>query len=268
MNVQKLAKIRILRSLIFPILRRFDFSIVIFHDLTKRIFFLKFWSHKGYWFYGSKRESFEINNFKKLISKSYKVIEVGAHIGYLTQFFENLVSSNGEVLVIEPSPINRKFLQKNINKKTLILPIALSDKSGNEKFYIDEYGGFTNSLKQNFTTSKNNELQETQFTKNTKVKYIQVEVSTIDEICNKHKFYPDFIKIDVEGAELEVLKGAKNILRSIRSIMIEISNNHEQIFDLLKIFDFMPLDDHGNILKWSRVDRDKLNKNFFFIKKK
>ena len=155
-----------------------------------------------------------------MILNSYKVLEVGAHIGYLTQFFEHLVSSGGKVIVIEPSPLNRKFLRKNIKKNTLILPIALSDKSGYQRFYVDSYGGFTNSLKKDFTSSKNNELEQTQFTQNTKVNGIEVEVSSIDEICERYTFYPDFIKIDVEGSELEVLRGANNILSSINSRLL------------------------------------------------
>ena len=116
------------------------------------------WSHKGYWFYGSRRDINEIKNLRKLIFSSSKVLEVGAHIGYLTQLFENLLSPNGQIIVVEPSPINRKFLTRNIKKTTLILPIALSNKIGNSKFFIDSYGGFTNSLKENFTFFKNIEL--------------------------------------------------------------------------------------------------------------
>jgi len=266
MFLQKLAKKKFLRSLILPILRKFDITIVIFHDLTKRFFFLKLWSHKGYWFYGSEREPNEIKIFKKLIFNSYKVLEVGAHIGYLTQLFEVLVSKNGQVFVVEPSPINLKFLKKNIRKNTFILPLALSNKLGNEKFFIDSFGGFTNSLRKDFTFYKNKELKETQFTKDTTVKCINIEVSTIDEICNKHNFYPDFIKIDVEGVELDVLRGGKEILKSIKSIMVEISNNHEKIFNLLKMLQFYPLDDSGNILDWTQLKKEKSNKNYFFVK--
>jgi len=266
MLFQELAKIRFLRSIVLPILNKFDITIFIFHDLTKRIFFLKLWSHKGYWFYGSKRESNEIKNFKKLILNSYNVLEVGAHIGHLTQLFEDLVSTNGQVFVVEPSPINRNFLKKNIRKKTFILPIALSNKLGNAKFFIDSFGGFTNSLKKDFTFSKNNELKQTQFKKNTIIKSIDIEVSTIDEICKKYNFYPDFIKIDVEGVELDVLTGGKEILKTIKSMMVEISNNHEKIFNLLKLLQFYPLDDSGNKIDWSELKKEQLNKNYFFVK--
>ena len=266
MLFQKLAKIRFLRSIVLPILKKFDITIVIFHDLTKRIFFLKLWSHKGYWFYGSKRESNEINIFKNLICNSSQVLEIGAHIGYLTQFFEYLVYPLGKVYVVEPSPNNRKFLKKNVKKSTLILPIALSNKLGEEKFFIDSYGGFTNSLKKDFTFSKNNELKMTQFTNNSKVSSIEVEVSTIDIICKKYKLQPDFIKIDVEGLELEVLQGGKEVLKSTKTLMVEISNNHEKIFNILEMHDFNPLDDAGNKVDWSAIKKEKLNKNFFFMK--
>ena len=47
--------------------------------------------HKGYWYYGKNREKSEINCFCKLIKKGDKVLEVGAHIGYVTQIFEKIV---------------------------------------------------------------------------------------------------------------------------------------------------------------------------------
>ena len=48
--------------------------------------------------------------------------------------------------------------------------------------------------------------------------------------------------------------------------MVEISNNHEKIFNILEMHDFNPLDDAGNKVDWSAIKKEKLNKNFFFMK--
>ena len=267
MILQKLAKINFLRSLIFPILRRFDFNIKISHDLTQKNFYLKTWSHKGYWFYGSRRESNEIKMFKKLVFKNYNVLEIGAHIGYLSQFFEKLTYPDGKIIVIEPSNLNQKYLEKNVKNSTKILKLALSNKTGNAKLFLDSFGGFTNSLKKDFTSEKNIILNKTQFTPTKSIHSIEVKVSTIDEVCQKFNFKPDFIKIDVEGSELEVLKGGFNTLKVIQSIMVEISYNHENIFSILRASNFEPINNNGDIIKWGELDKE-VSKNYFFKKSK
>ena len=145
---------KLFRKIIFPIFRLLDINFLYFHPITKRLFHLKFWSHKGYWFYGSKRESEEINLIKKLISNGDNVLDVGAHIGFLTQIFEDLIYQSGEVIAIEPSPKNLIFLNKNLKNQTKIIPVALSNKIGKGDLYLDNYGGFTNSLKNNTATIK------------------------------------------------------------------------------------------------------------------
>ena len=99
-----LAKNIITRAIFIPFLRNFNFSIKWKHDVTKRPFILKTWSHKGYWFYGKHREYNEINRFKEFINKNDCVIDIGSHIGYTTQIFEELVGENGTVFAAEPTP--------------------------------------------------------------------------------------------------------------------------------------------------------------------
>ena len=48
--------------------------------------------------------------------------------------------------------------------------------------------------------------------------------------------------------------------------MIEISNQHEKIFNLLKELDFEPLDYKGNVVGWSDLNKKILNNNYFFKK--
>ena len=109
-----LAELGILRTVLFPILSKFDFQICIKHDLTKRSFYLKFWSHKGYWYYGLSREGEEVDRFKELISEGSSVLEVGGHIGHVTQLFESLVGNSGKVLVAEPTKESLFYLKKNV----------------------------------------------------------------------------------------------------------------------------------------------------------
>ena len=109
-----LVKSQLLRLLFFPILRKLNFEIRWKHDITKRPVSLLTWLHKGYWYHGLDREFDEVERFKELINDGDCVLEVGGHIGYVTQIFEDLVGGNGLVYVAEPTPFSRYFLAKNI----------------------------------------------------------------------------------------------------------------------------------------------------------
>jgi FkbM family methyltransferase len=67
-------------------------------------------------------------------------------------------------------------------------------------------------------------------------KKINVDLISLDQFCYQNKIFPDIIKIDTEGFELEVLKGGLNLLKEKRPLIIFESNTQTErdlIFDLL-----------------------------------
>jgi FkbM family methyltransferase len=228
-----LANNNLLRSVFLPILRLLDFELCLKHDVTKRKFYLLSFLHKGYWYYGSKREENELKRFNELISRGDTVLEIGAHIGYVTQIFEELVGKTGKVLVAEPTEFSRQFLSKNIRSDTKILPVAVSNTIGQMDFYTEQFGGFTNSLVGEFTARKNKSLSESYHVQSTRITKTKVDVSTIDGICEQNCISPHLIKVDVEGAELNVLEGAAETLKNVHALMVEVNENHEEVYKLL-----------------------------------
>lgn len=257
-----LAKSGVLRSIFFPILGLFDIQIRIKHDLTKRNFYLKYWSHKGYWYYGFSREGEEVKRFKELISKGSNVLEVGGHIGYVTQLFESLVGDSGKVLVAEPTKESLFFLEKNVLSSTTILPVAVSDKIGKLNFFTEHHGGYTNSLVEDFTLSMNSNLSNSQRTKLKSILKTEVDSTTIDEIYKDKHNLPNFIKVDVEGAEYSVLIGGKSTLRSVDSLMVEISRLNQEVYSFLYDLDFKAIYSDGNPVEKNNYPSG----NIFFIK--
>tara|TARA_Y100000589_G_C27192609_1_gene645421 strand:+ start:4237 stop:5049 length:813 start_codon:yes stop_codon:yes gene_type:complete len=256
-----------LRKIFFPIFRKLDFYFLIVHPITFRPFFLKFWSHKGYWYYGKNREENEIALLKKLLKKGDKILEVGAHIGFMTQIFESLVTENGQVLAVEPSPINSKFLKLNTKTSTDILPLALSDEIKKGYFYMDSYGGFTNSIKKDHAEERNIFFSKKQSSKVQPLTRIDVNIKTIDSICKEKKYKPNFIKIDVEGSEYNVIRGSLKTLEFVNIIMIEIRKDNLELFELLESKNFIPLNENGEKISYLEIDKSKFN-NYFFIKAK
>jgi len=233
---EKLASIKVLRKIFIPILKLFNFRFKWKHDITKRPFYLESYNHKSYWYFGKDNiEPFEIDTFYKLIKKGDKVLEVGTHIGYMTQIFEEIIGDDGQVVVVEPTPESNYYLKKNVLPTTQVISKAASNYCGKSKFYTSNSGGFTNSLDKEFLVGFEEKILKKQ-SNNYEVNAINVDVDTLDNICKEHDFYPTFLKIDVEGAELNVLKGASNILNSVNSLMIEITfpSDAKEIFQILE----------------------------------
>jgi len=151
---------------------------------------------------------------QKYISKGDVVLDIGANNGGSTLLLSALVGKNGVVHAFEPnSRIAQQLLcyeqlnlYKNIN--AILIGIGSSDSPG--KFYIDNRPGSQastfNSLHKDNEISINNACYEEIF----------AEVKMLDSLIFERV---NFIKVDVEGLELEVFQGAINTIREFKPII-------------------------------------------------
>ena len=106
-----------LRRLILPLFAKINpGNITIRHHFTDQKFYLHSFRHKNYWVHGKKREQTTMDLFEILIDFGDTVIELGAHIGYISLYFAKLVGDNGNVVVFEPGPDNFKYLYRNVSQ--------------------------------------------------------------------------------------------------------------------------------------------------------
>lgn len=159
-------------------------------------------------------EPHELMVLKRLLQPGDTFIDCGANIGFYTLYAASLVGTSGRVLAFEPSAREMQRLHENIALNTLpqieCFSCALSDHEGSAQFSIAEGAG-ENTLAQTFGYT------DTQLTQR-----VTVELRTLDNITAN---YPSIklIKIDVEGAELHVLKGTQEILKRARpAILFEV----------------------------------------------
>lgn len=147
--------------------------------------------------------------------KSFKhVIDVGSNIGNHAYFFKNICNAD-KVLCFEPLPDNFSLLQMNCSNCELY-PIGLS--SENKSGYIQ----MTEPIDSNSGTAKISDNG------------VEITLSTLDSYNLKDV---SFIKIDVEGHELEVLKGAKDTINQSKpDILVE---THTGI-DIKDVMDLLP----------------------------
>jgi FkbM family methyltransferase len=144
---------------------------------------------------------FQAADLGKEIVPGQTVVEIGANIRGLTVFLSQLVGVNGKVICFEPNPLAFGLLERNTKRLRNVSCYNLAVGRMSMKDQIAGNGpadpGFT--LTQNPTNYR--------FT-------FRVEVVSLDEFEFKTKI--DCLFIDAEGAELEILKGARNIISSMK----------------------------------------------------
>jgi len=157
------------------------------------------------------------------IQKDDVVIDVGAHVGLFT--LKAAKSGAKVVVAIEPHPFNYRILLRNITSNRLrnVIPInlAVSNYSGKAMLYISKHA--------REHTLKRELLDEYRGC-------IEVEVKTLDQLVDELKLSKvNFIKIDAEGAELDILRGAEKTLKE-NNVFLAIAAYHtpNEIYELSK----------------------------------
>lgn len=240
-----LYKIKFLRKLIMPAFKKLNpGTISIKHHYTGSKFYLDAFMHKGYWFHGKNREKKTMEFFRKFINQDDIVIEVGGHIGYISHYFSSLVGDRGIVYVFEPGENNIAYMEKNINllSNVVLIKKAVSDTNGIAKFFVENLTGQNNSLLSEYHQRDFNE--KLSYTVSEK-RVVDVETVTLDSFCEEISIVPNFIKIDIEGAELLAIRGAIKLIQNHHpAIMVEISQNQEDLLAILENLDYICFNEH------------------------
>jgi FkbM family methyltransferase len=170
------------------------------------------------------------------------VVDIGANIGRYTIISSKRVGANGKVVAIEAHPGNFEMLNSNIklNQLTNVTPLnyAVYSKETKIKLYLpDEESGYTmhHSIMSNYVFTK--------YKDKTGDKFVEVNANTLDYLLQlKGITDVNWVKIDVEGAEFEVLKGAHNVLSNSKdiSLLIEVhgKDTYEPIIESLRSYNF------------------------------
>ncbi len=141
----------------------------------------------------------------KHIKKGDCVVDVGANRGTYTYSMVKAVGKHGIVYSFEPNPVIAAQLRSNLKSSNAVIEnLAVSDTSEDKEFYRHTRGaGPTSSLEFYDVLDRDGELEK-----------ITVKCVTLDSYCRSHNLKPALIKVDVEGHELNVFKGAVETIRS------------------------------------------------------
>ena len=144
---------------------------------------------------------------KKFIQKSHNCIDVGCHQGEILSQI-NKFAPNGKHYAFEPIPYLFQSLKERFDDKATILPYALSNNNGKTTFQLVKNAPAYSGIRKRKYNIENPDIEE-----------IIVEKRTLDSIIPENEVI-DFIKIDVEGGEFDVLKGAVNLLKRCKPIVL------------------------------------------------
>src|SRR5688572_10415645 len=169
-------------------------------------------------------------------TKGDTVVDLGAYLGRYTLTSSNLVGENGKVIAIEGDPSHYEMLKKNLKLNKVSNVTAISCMVGSKDMHLikgskDTY--LTVSSKDIHTNYQDDSYKEFDETGRAQIGNTIVNLNTLDNLLIKEHGISEvnWIKIDVEGAELEVLKGAHNILSNSKRIKLLI-----EIHDVNKLY--------------------------------
>ncbi|MDB5295150.1 MAG: hypothetical protein JWO31_1133 [Phycisphaerales bacterium] len=180
-------------------------------------------------------EAAEIGYVRRLLAAEPArcVWDVGANVGFWTLFFAGLQPPVVRTVAFEPDATNLRLLRMNLERNRLtdvvaVRDCALSDAAGEATFYADDVSGATGSLESGhaFVTKLFGQ----------KTRPVAVPVSTIDAEVARLAAPPNFVKIDVEGHEAAVLRGAADTLDRYRPrLIVEVQpGNEEQVAEIFR----------------------------------
>ena len=145
-------------------------------------------------------EAYETHLFRSVVKEGMTVVDIGANVGYYTLLAAELVGINGRVFAFEPDPGNYELLKKNVelNRYSNVetRKKAMSDRTGSVTLYVDGANfGNRSFAKRNIVVDGG---------------AFDAQTTTLDEFCADYMGdrQIDVLKIDAQGAEGLILKGA------------------------------------------------------------
>jgi len=134
------------------------------------------------------------------------VFDIGAHIGLVSLPVASVLADDGLLVSFEPAVANRRLLERHLslntcNDRVRVEPFLVgAENRGDVLLHESDEASGMNSL-----AAREGDYRQ--------VQHVQV---SLDDYCRRHSLTPEVIKIDVEGAELGVLEGAREILDRYR----------------------------------------------------
>lgn len=158
-----------------------------------------------YTVFKNKQDAYEIALLKKHVKPGDTIFDIGANIGYYAKILSALTGEKGKVHCFEPDTTNFKHLQEETKGLTNVI---INNKAVGPK---------TEKLK--IYTSKNLNVDHRTYKPEEYDQEIEIDAVSLEDYCNVNTKI-DFIKIDIQGFEMEAMKGMHTILKANHDIKL------------------------------------------------
>lgn len=163
----------------------------------------------------------EYDAFRDDVRSGDVVLDLGANVGAYTVLFAQWTGDSGRVFAFEPAPEPRRALiemlkANGVDHRVRVCADAVSASSGRASFHANGSDGANRLLPDRRPGS------------------VVVSTTTVDEFCERMDIVPAFIKVDVEGAELDVLRGARRTIASTPGLRVYVEM-HPRLWPELEI---------------------------------
>jgi FkbM family methyltransferase len=176
------------------------------------------WLRRSPW-PASPREVEEQLVMRRFVREGNCVYDIGANIGLHTALLSTLAGTTGHVYAFEPNPALATCLSATIDgmRNARLFTVALSCEEGEATLFVTEEDHSLSSLA-DWTSGREQRP----------ARGVQCRIRPLDVVVKENNLLrPDFIKCDVEGAELRVFQGASTILNSVHAPVVLFEANLE-----------------------------------------
>lgn len=212
----KLHRLALLRKKLHPPTDEFIVSVKIGNNIKLKVNICQ--QYCGDMYYGVGFEQDELDLVNRFVGDGDVFIDVGANIGVYTLAASQLVGENGQVHAFEPLSVAYGLLQENVMlncaENVHLNPVAVGDEVGEVDLYVNTEAALTGLGKTNRGT-----LLDIQ----------KVPIWTLDDYSSRLGIKSiDFLKIDVEGFEGHVLRGAEELIVKSPNLIVmsELANKN------------------------------------------
>ena len=202
----------------------------------------------------------EIELIRRLVAAGDHVADIGANVGLFTREPASLVTPTGKVYSFEPVVNNYEILTTVVKRARLdnvkVFNVALGSERGDRTIVVPDETGFVGYYQAHFEAGRDEAGRRE-----------VIATTTLDALYESKSLPPlDFVKCDVEGAELEVLTGGMELIRASKpGFMVEVAKaTSAKCFELFRALDYRALVYDGRVQETSTYLDGKFS-NYFFL---
>jgi len=172
------------------------------------------------------READKVLLIKEYLKPHMTVLDCGSNIGFYPLLEAQILKEKGQIFSFEPDSRNYKVLEMNTNlcsygKNIKLFNMAVSDKTGKARMILSTQS----NLNRVFNTEEFYKFNGDLFDKS-----IEVKTISIDMLCSMNNIQIDFIRMDVEGHEIEIFRGMKNTVKEAKSGLLVLVELHPDYY--------------------------------------